>query len=467
MTSPTDQTRPAARLARPTNGPDALRLNPALLLTPDMRTALAGRDITTVFRLLQRSGVSQRRIAALTAQSQSEISEIIAGRQVGSYDVLLRIALGLGAPRGHLGLAFDDTTARLLQTSPTHDDASHQAGHGVDLIVGAAPHASYGWPQPPLAPTSPHLPHRSGQVDLCGLQQATAQLRILDEQYGGGACHRAVLAQIGAAQQLLSSATGGDADRALHIAAADLQLLAAWTAFDADQLKAARRHLHRALEHAHHADETSLIATAHCLHARISLHYGWAAAAVGLLHLGQDPAQASGLGMVQALMHSTLAWAHALTDPDQVEADISRANQAYHQPGTAEPLPWLDFLTPAELHALHATAWAQLPGLGAEQRAKAIDTLTLATTLRQAHQTRSRTLDLCTLAQLHLDADEHDHALHTARQALALAGQLHSQQVIDRINWLRGALDEHRHHTGLRELAQPIYHLSQLAVSSP
>lgn len=71
----------------------------------DMREALAVRDICTVYRLLQRFGVSQRRIAARVGQSQSEISEILGGRKVRAYDVLVRIADGLGVPRGWMGLA--------------------------------------------------------------------------------------------------------------------------------------------------------------------------------------------------------------------------------------------------------------------------------------------------------------------------------------------------------------------------
>jgi len=67
------------------------QIDPAVWKRPDMRAALAARDISAVFRLLQRMGVSQRHIAALTGQAQSEISEILAGRQVVSYDVLARI----------------------------------------------------------------------------------------------------------------------------------------------------------------------------------------------------------------------------------------------------------------------------------------------------------------------------------------------------------------------------------------
>ena len=42
------------------------------------------------------------------------MTEIIAGRrQVGSYDLLLRIAEGQDVPRGWMGLAFDLDTAQL------------------------------------------------------------------------------------------------------------------------------------------------------------------------------------------------------------------------------------------------------------------------------------------------------------------------------------------------------------------
>ena len=78
---------------------------------PDMRALLAAHDIAGVYRLLNSHGVSQRAIAARTGQSQSEVSEIIAGqRHVYAYNVLVRIADGLAIPRGWMGLAFDQST---------------------------------------------------------------------------------------------------------------------------------------------------------------------------------------------------------------------------------------------------------------------------------------------------------------------------------------------------------------------
>jgi transcriptional regulator with XRE-family HTH domain len=84
------------------------------LQRPDMRAALAERDIATVFRILNTHGMSQREIAAMTGQSQSEISEIIAGRRVNAYDVFTRVADGLGIPRGYMGLAYDASTQALM-----------------------------------------------------------------------------------------------------------------------------------------------------------------------------------------------------------------------------------------------------------------------------------------------------------------------------------------------------------------
>jgi hypothetical protein len=57
------------------------------LKTPEGLRALARRDITTVYRLLNEAGAPQRDIAAMAGQRQSEVSEIFSGRQVMGYDV--------------------------------------------------------------------------------------------------------------------------------------------------------------------------------------------------------------------------------------------------------------------------------------------------------------------------------------------------------------------------------------------
>jgi hypothetical protein len=49
---------------------------------PEMRAAVQIRNFTAIYRLLQKTGYSQQRIAALTGQSQPEVSAIIHGRKV-------------------------------------------------------------------------------------------------------------------------------------------------------------------------------------------------------------------------------------------------------------------------------------------------------------------------------------------------------------------------------------------------
>jgi hypothetical protein len=94
------------------NAVSALHLScppdPQMWERPEMRAALGARDITRVYRLLQRFGYSRLRIASMTGQSEQEVSAVIHGRKVMADEVLSRIAGGLGIPRGYLGLAHTE-----------------------------------------------------------------------------------------------------------------------------------------------------------------------------------------------------------------------------------------------------------------------------------------------------------------------------------------------------------------------
>lgn len=68
----------------------------AALLSDEARSAMAARDVGAVFRTLTNAGYSQRAIAALVGQRQSEVSDVLHGRDVISVRVLERIADGLG-----------------------------------------------------------------------------------------------------------------------------------------------------------------------------------------------------------------------------------------------------------------------------------------------------------------------------------------------------------------------------------
>ncbi|MBV9140270.1 MAG: helix-turn-helix transcriptional regulator [Pseudonocardiales bacterium] len=95
-------------------------IDPAFFDDDDVCAALVARDVGRVYRLLQRVGVSQRRIAALTGQSQSEVNEILRqDRQVLNVLVLERIADGLRIPRERLGVGYGEWA---LDASPAEDE---------------------------------------------------------------------------------------------------------------------------------------------------------------------------------------------------------------------------------------------------------------------------------------------------------------------------------------------------------
>jgi transcriptional regulator with XRE-family HTH domain len=444
------------------------RVDPAMWRRPDMRAALAARDIATVFRLLQRVGVSQRRIAALTGQSQSEISEILGGRHVVSYDVLARIADGLGVPRGQLGLAYDDGTAHFIgapeggapaDPPPDEEDSRRLLARLTELTVGGGTVDPQVWSQPFAVAWAP-APVQVGRADVDRLVEITEQLRALDHGYGGGACRDAVLAQVAWTQQLLRAQVAEDAVRPLHLAIADLHNLAGWTSFDIGIVGPARRHFARALEHARFVDEPSLVAKVlYCL-GRLHLHHGWGGQALRLFQLGQVAAQESGQARAVSMIHANLAWAHAmLGETKQALAAIGRARDEYAHAEQEESPRWTTFFDSAELQALRGMALATLPDPTPAQRAEAIERFTVSSALRELPMARSRAFAFTALSWVLLGNGDTDEAVRVGHQAVDLATELRSKRVVDRFAPLRVGLQRQLANDDVRDLAERIKEL--------
>ncbi|MCA1705546.1 MAG: helix-turn-helix domain-containing protein, partial [Actinobacteria bacterium] len=162
-----------------------------VLTTTAARRALTERDITTVYRLLTQADISQRQIALMTGQSQSEVSEVLKGRRVMAYDVLVRIAQGLDVPRAWMGLAYHEgaeSADPAVGEEVVDEDMRRRA------LLAAASVALFGapvlgevlqLPTPPTAPTP--LPSRLGAADVAALKELTARLRAVARTHGGGA----------------------------------------------------------------------------------------------------------------------------------------------------------------------------------------------------------------------------------------------------------------------------------------
>lgn len=213
-----------------------------------MRAALAQRDIGAVYRMLTQAGVTQRHIAYLTQQSQSEVSAIVQGRQVTGYTVLTRIVDGLGIPPGWMGLGrAEDTCPRRSPVEEMDENATTRA------LLAAASVALFdrpvlgGAPELPVRPEEPTpLPSRLTVTDVRALQALIRQLDGLAKSYGGSAD---MVSSTAVRSEQLLSVTGPEAIvRDLAIALAELHSVAGWSAFDSRQDKTATYHFARSME---------------------------------------------------------------------------------------------------------------------------------------------------------------------------------------------------------------------------
>ncbi|HEU5109077.1 MAG TPA: helix-turn-helix transcriptional regulator, partial [Micromonosporaceae bacterium] len=317
-----------------------------------MRTALAAREVSSVYRLLRRTGVSQRQIAAMTGQSQSEVSEILKGRQVMAYDVLARIADGLGVPRGYMGLAYDEVTAVRVagtkEASGTEEDESVKRrkflAHAAAVAVGAhvlGDADSGSWVSNPVLTPAPG---RIGMTDVRQVEAATRALRSLDYQYGGGFCRDAVVAQLSWGQQMLGASGPEHVKKRLHVALADLHNLAGWTSFDIGLVDSARNHFGRALELAKAGDSDQLVANILYRMGRVYLHKEAPDDALKMFQLGQIAAQESGSELAVAVICANQAWAYAMMGhEEQTMKLIGRTRDEWSRANMSEAEDWVRF----------------------------------------------------------------------------------------------------------------------------
>ncbi|MEO7193738.1 MAG: helix-turn-helix transcriptional regulator [Pseudonocardiaceae bacterium] len=313
---------------------------PELWSDPAMRRALARRDIGAVYRLLTKAGVSQRRIAELVGQSQSEVCEIRKGRQVMAYDVLVRIAGGLGVKRGWMGLAHDGVTE---PTGPVVKEVSEAVkrralvAFGSAVLFGSVPlDAAL---QLPLRrdDTPLPLPSRLGATDVAPIRRLTTELRTMARIYGGGA---EVVTDVANQSRALLSVPASDRVRAeLGSALAELHTMAGWCCVDSDLPDHARAHFATAMEvAATSGDDYELVSAFR--HAGIQMidagayEDGLKFYQLGLFTLGttrdDDPRGQEALAWLHG--ESAIAWA-AMGDRDAAVRAISTARE--WQPTTA------------------------------------------------------------------------------------------------------------------------------------
>jgi len=440
-------------------------------ITPDaweeqeMRNALAAREVSSIYKQLRRKGVSQRQIAAMTGQSQSEVSEILKGRQVMAYDVLVRIADGLGVPRGYMGLAYDEATAQRVAVTRETPEAEEPENvkrrkflaHAAAVAVGA--HVlgadSGSWVSSPVLTPAPG---RIGMTDVRQVEAATRALRSLDYQYGGGFCRDAVVAQLSWGQQMLNSSGTEIVRQRLHVALADLHNLAGWTSFDVGLIDSARNHFGRALELAKAGESDELVANILYRMGRVYLHKEAPDDALKMFQLGQIAAQQSGSELAVAVICANQAWAYAMMGhEDQTMQLIGRTRDEFARANHGDAAAWVKFFNEDDVYSMIGTVHTVLAqNVDARHTKYAIPALTRAIDSYGDDVARNKAFNLSSLATNHLLDGDIDHGAKVGIQAVDLAQHLKSKRVRDRLEPLRIEADKRRNYADARDLSDLI-----------
>src|ERR1051326_5377517 len=222
---------------QPGNSPS---IDPALFEREDVRGVLAALDVGALYRLLGDVGISQRQISIYTGQSQSEVSEIVAGRRrVESPQVLVRIAEGFDIPRELMGLSWwapDSTYCGDVEVAEPSRGVSEDIRRRA--LIAATSMATLGQVLQGLGeltelarPTRAPVPSRVGMSHVHTVEAVTERLRGVARQFGGQSdLFRAATQYY---TQWLSVSSSDAVKARLGMALAELHTEAGWSCYDA------------------------------------------------------------------------------------------------------------------------------------------------------------------------------------------------------------------------------------------
>lgn len=430
-----------------------------VLEAPAARRALAKRDLSVVYQLLNDAGLSQVSIGRLTGQKQSEIADILAGRRVHSYDLLCRIADGLGVPRGRLGLGYDpavlpaDGEAVESPDDDQDDDVQRRnlLRHGAAVLLGAP---VFG-PVDPITAAEAATPMIRPVVDadVRRIAAVTARLRSLDDVSGGAAMTETLTAHISSVEALLAADMSETLRSGVLSALADAHDAAGWAAGDAGSRDLARQHFMRGMSCAGAAGDATWASVNFYGAGRMELEYGGAVDALKIFQLGAGAARTN-LG--RALFESGVTRAFgALHEESQATAAMRRARDAEAAAGADEPTPFA-YYAKATRYAF-GQAHADLGRYGAAVQQLELDATTLG-----IQSSRCHTLNAGDLAAAQIRSGELRLGLASAVRALDGARGLRSPRTLRRLGRLHAAASA-RPNAACRDLAQAITELRAAA----
>lgn len=429
-----------------------------------LRAYLAERDITALFQFLRAHGWSKGSISIATGMSETRVRSVYQGKQfVTSYDVLLRIADGLGIPRGLVGLGSSDDarpSARSLQDP--HRDPSF-VGSLAALAVGPAPSSlTELLPAPRPGENVPKVV-LSAHVQLVG--DIRDQHRRVDALSGGGSCRDSAVNYLGWARGMLSSRFDSEqTERDLKAVLSDMYQVVGWASHDLGDHAAARYYLTAGLVLARQIDDLGLIAGGFYRLGRVSIHEGRAQEALKLWQLGQIVAQDSGNLASVAVLHANEAWAYAMLGSAELVCDALARAENELQRVDADTVPsWARFsLAPGELDGISGVVYACLASHREHRNyaSSAIDRAERAFGRRVPGEGRSQAFDAISIATGYILDGQLDKAEQFGHRAVDLATMTVSTRATDRLKGMAALARPYTNHSGVTDVVDRVTELA-------
>ncbi|GAA2693008.1 MULTISPECIES: helix-turn-helix domain-containing protein [Actinosynnema] len=429
---------------------------------PAVRDALARHDIGLVYRYLGRQGVSQRSIAELTRQNQSDVNKIANNRaEVRSYELLARIAEGLGVDRGLMGLAY--TAGAHRDADPTwtgeDEDMRRRALLGIagKLVMGATLLPAERGLFARTTRATP-LPGRVGAAEVAQVREVTAVLRAKDLLLGGGSCRAAILGHAQGAAALLGGDCAQDTRADLVSAVAEVKTLAGWTAHDLGMPGEALNWLTQALEETRSAGNPAHTAiVAHHL-GRVPLDHLDPGQALKYFQLGRIAAAEADSPLAVAFLEADMAIAYADQGQPRRALDVlTRAQDEFDLAQQEEQhAPYTRFFDRVAMRTAAARVHTRLGMTDSGQRAVAIEGLTRALADIPPDHARQQAFSHALLAACYLAEGEIDTAVGIGEQALNAVRAVRSQRLRGQLTLLREQTRRYPHHSDAQALGREI-----------
>jgi tetratricopeptide (TPR) repeat protein len=413
---------------------------------------LRARWVLTLMTLLSarraQHGIFRRSSAGWV--NESEVSEILAGRTVKSYDVFVRIAEGLAIPRGMMGLATGEhhEPARESYVDAEEQEAVKRRrllSLGMLLAV-----QSPDWDQVKFERVQDMLldpPVRVGMVDVEVYEDTVAQLSALDRRVGGLAARSPLVAMTTTGEQLLGAQMAPEVEQRLRYAVAEAHRLAAFASGDVLLADACRVHTERALDLA--AGDRDRIAQILVTIGSVEKGAGEIAHALDLFKLAQLAAVVSTDPQVGAVLASEAAPCYKILGyPEKARQELDTSRKLFNEADPSVSLPCF-----AEYGNGHGALAAAEQLLGNYDAARVAGQAALDA--RPVDEDRIDALDTVILATTNVRAGELRAGVTQANEALVLVQRVGSRRVRARLKPLAAALAS-RNDSTCRDLARTV-----------